>query len=191
MPDKTGGGGTLDSQNPPRSISSKDSKPFELAQSLEVAEHLYQEYAPNFVKLLTSLSDVVLFSAAIPYQGGVHHVNEQPPAYWAELFAKEGYVCIDCLRERIWEDDSISTWYRQNIMIFVHESKTDLFAFAPVEFPSYLVHYRAWEDHGKWLESLVRAHDRTPIRTGIKLLLKGTLMQLHLWDLAQKLRGKR
>ena len=51
------------------------SKPFALAQSFEVAKHLDQQYALKFVKLLTSCADIVLFSAAIPYQGGVCHIN--------------------------------------------------------------------------------------------------------------------
>lgn len=155
---------------------------------MEVAEHLYPEFAPNFVKLLTSLSNVVLFSAAIPYQGGVHHVNEQSPGYWADLFAKEGYVCIDCLREKIWEDESILWWYRQNIMIFVHESKANLFGFAPVVSPMYAAHFYIWEEKSKWIEAFLHAHEDKPIRTAMKLLLKGMLMQLHLWGLAQRLR---
>lgn len=56
-------------------------KPFDVAESLEVAEHFEAKYAQNFINLLTSLSDIIIFSAAIPLQGGTHHVNEQPPAY--------------------------------------------------------------------------------------------------------------
>lgn len=43
---------------------------FDLVQTMEVAEHLKPERADGFVDDLTKLSDVVLFSAAIPYQGG-------------------------------------------------------------------------------------------------------------------------
>jgi 2-polyprenyl-3-methyl-5-hydroxy-6-metoxy-1,4-benzoquinol methylase len=43
-----------------------DGAPFDLACSLEVAEHLPPEREAGFVKLLCSLSDVVVFAAAVP-----------------------------------------------------------------------------------------------------------------------------
>ena len=60
---------------------------FDLAVSLEVAEHLPPESADDFVTSLTRHAPIVLFSAAAPYQGGQNHVNEQWPAYWAARFA--------------------------------------------------------------------------------------------------------
>lgn len=75
---------------------------FDLALCLEVAEHLPTESAGTLVRSLVRLSPVVLFSAAIPFQGGTHHVNEQWPEYWARLFGKEDYVVIDCLRKDLW-----------------------------------------------------------------------------------------
>src|ERR671925_1539421 len=50
---------------------------FDAALSLEVAEHLPESSAVDFVESLASLSNVILFSAAIPGQMGEHHVNEQ------------------------------------------------------------------------------------------------------------------
>src|SRR3546814_3871891 len=50
---------------------------FDLAISLEVAEHLPAARAETFVQTLTSLSDFVLFSAAIPGQGGRNHRSEE------------------------------------------------------------------------------------------------------------------
>jgi SAM-dependent methyltransferase len=55
---------------------------FDLAQSLEVAEHLPPQSASVFVETLTTHAPLILFSAAVPGQGGEHHVNEQPPEYW-------------------------------------------------------------------------------------------------------------
>lgn len=54
---------------------------FDLAMTIEVAEHLTPVRADSFVEDLTRLSDVVLFSAAIPAQGGINHVNEQWQSY--------------------------------------------------------------------------------------------------------------
>jgi SAM-dependent methyltransferase len=95
---------------------------FSLAMSVEVAEHLPPTSAAPFVRSLCRLAPLVLFSAAVPSQGGVHHVNEQWPNYWADLFAAEGYVCVDCLRPRIWADSEVSWWYAQNILLYIDET---------------------------------------------------------------------
>jgi SAM-dependent methyltransferase len=95
---------------------------FDLAMSVEVAEHLDSEYAENFVDTLVALAPVVLFSAAIPDQPGEHHVNCQWPAYWAELFYQRGYVLFDHLRLKFWQNDKVSWWYAQNILLFVNQS---------------------------------------------------------------------
>jgi hypothetical protein len=91
---------------------------FDLAISLEVGEHLERDCARNFVQTLVKLSSVVVFSAAIPYQGGTHHVNEQWPDYWAELFDLQGYVAIDCIREKVWKDEAVDWFYAQNMFVF-------------------------------------------------------------------------
>ena len=65
---------------------------FDLAISVEVAEHLRRLAAETFVDSLVDLSDFVLFSAAIPHQGGKHHLNERWQDYWAGLFWARGYA---------------------------------------------------------------------------------------------------
>jgi SAM-dependent methyltransferase len=92
---------------------------FDLVLCLEVAEHLERVYAPGLIKSLVNLGPRVLFSAAIPYQGGTNHLNEQWPEYWSELFAVHGYRALDCLRHRIWRDDEVDWWYAQNLLLFV------------------------------------------------------------------------
>jgi hypothetical protein len=101
---------------------------FELAMSLEVAEHLDSRYARQFVHSVCKLAPIVLFSAAIPKQGGEHHVNEQWPMYWRDLFAEEGYVTLDPFRAGLLHDDSVDWWYRQNVFLMV---RTDLHAQDP------------------------------------------------------------
>jgi SAM-dependent methyltransferase len=98
------------------------SRSFDLAVSLEVAEHLPATAADSFVTYLTSLAPVVLFSAAIPGQGGVDHVNEQWPEYWASRFQRRGYMAIDCLRPVVWRNQKVQWWYAQNILLFAHSS---------------------------------------------------------------------
>lgn len=92
---------------------------FDLAISLETAEHLPVERAEDFVRGLTSLSDLVLFSAAVPYQGGTGHRNENYPEFWAILFRKHGYIPLDIIREAFWNDGMVCPWYRQNMLLFL------------------------------------------------------------------------
>lgn len=98
---------------------------FDLVVSLEVAEHLAAECADNFVESLTRLGPAVLFSAAIPYQGGACHVNEQWPSYWVKRFQGRGYEPVDCLRRRVWQDRRVEWWYAQNTLLYAERGYLD------------------------------------------------------------------
>ena len=91
---------------------------FDLAITLEVVEHLSEMRADSFIDDLCALSDLVLFSAAIPNQGGSHHINEQWQSYWAQRFKQRGYRVYDIVRWKIWSRSDIATWYRQNIIVY-------------------------------------------------------------------------
>ncbi len=97
---------------------------FDLVLCLEVAEHLPEEAAPAFVKKLTDGGDRIFFSAANLWQQGQHHVNAQWPVFWQALFNQNGFVCHDTLRWKIWEEEAIEPWYRQNL--FLAEKDTAL-----------------------------------------------------------------
>jgi SAM-dependent methyltransferase len=99
-------------------IASRGKDRFDLALCLEVAEHLPKHTASLLIERLTALSDLVLFSAAVPFQGGTNHVNEQWPEYWALLFKQRGYGCFDLLRQRFWMDPRVEWWYAQNLLVF-------------------------------------------------------------------------
>lgn len=112
---------------------------FDLAMSLEVAEHLSPERADSFVEDLTRLSDVILFGAAIPAQGGTGHVNEQWPSYWAQKFLRFGYVAVDCLRPKIWTNEAVEISRRQNT--FIYAKSTELY-----RYPELQAHYLKYRD---------------------------------------------
>ncbi|HWP58329.1 MAG TPA: methyltransferase domain-containing protein [Candidatus Acidoferrales bacterium] len=101
----------------------KAARTFDLAISLEVAEHLPAQSAGAFVGSLVGLAPAVLFSAAIPGQGGTHHVNEQWPEYWARLFEDCGYAVIDCIRREVWQNPRVLWWYAQNTLLFVQKDR--------------------------------------------------------------------
>jgi hypothetical protein len=101
----------------------RENRRYDVAMSVEVAEHLDPEHGASLVRSLTELSDVVLFSAAAPHQPGLHHVNCQWPAYWSGLFSQRGYVAIDAIRPQVWSDARVDWWYRQNLLLYVLESR--------------------------------------------------------------------
>lgn len=67
------------------------SRSFDVAVSMEVAEHLPESVADRYLDLLTRLSPVIVFTAATPGQGGTDHVNEQPHSYWIEKYRDRGF----------------------------------------------------------------------------------------------------
>jgi SAM-dependent methyltransferase len=101
---------------------------FDLAVSLEVAEHLPESQADQFVKSLTALAPVVLFSAAVPDQGGESHVNEQWPAYWADRFRAHGFAALDPFRRLLWQQSDVQWWYAQNMLLFVRQDQLSKYA---------------------------------------------------------------
>jgi len=96
---------------------------FTLAVSLEVGEHLPKYAAPILVKTLVDHADVVLFSAAVPGQGGESHINEQPLTFWSAEFARNGYVPLDVIRPRLVGKTEVAPWYRYNSMLYVAKEK--------------------------------------------------------------------
>lgn len=98
---------------------------FDLVVSLEVAEHLPAECAERFVDSLTRLGPLVLFSAAIPFQGGTHHVNEQWPDYWARYFHERNFVVLDPIRKQVWDNEQVDYFYAQNILMFARRELAD------------------------------------------------------------------
>lgn len=106
---------------------------FDLVISLEVAEHLPESSALEFVHSLTRHSDVIIFSAAIPYQEGQNHLNEQWPEYWQTIFNKFGYVAYDFIRDAFWDNEKVDIWYRQNIMLYAKPGLLQLHQFEPAK----------------------------------------------------------
>lgn len=103
-------------------------KRFGLVVCLEVAEHLAASVAETFVESLCYHSDIIVFSAAIPNQGGQNHLNEQWPEYWINIFKKKSYQCYDILRPLLWDNAQVEWWYKQNLLIF---SKVELDGYNP------------------------------------------------------------
>lgn len=100
------------------------SEKYDLALCLEVAEHLDKVHSSQLIQKLTSLSDNILFSAAIPGQTGENHVNEQPHRFWLDKFEERGYTVLDPFRKVFWNDSRVNWWYSQNLFLL---SKSPVF----------------------------------------------------------------
>ena len=93
----------------------------DLAISLEVAEHLPSKNGDHLVQQLVSVAPMVLFSAAIPGQGGTGHVNEQWQDHWRAKFNSFGYYPVDAIRPLVWGHHDVEIWYQQNIILYCKE----------------------------------------------------------------------
>jgi SAM-dependent methyltransferase len=94
---------------------------FDLVLCLEVAEHLEEKYADALIETITKHGDIILFSAAIPGQGGQNHLNEQWPQYWIEKFSDYGFFFHDVIRPLIWNNNRVDYWYKQNTFLISKE----------------------------------------------------------------------
>lgn len=109
-----------------RDVSSPfdEGRRFDLVQCLEVGEHLPKSASGTLIDNLTRHADRVLFSAAVPGQGGEHHVNEQSFEFWRLLFADRGFQPFDCLRTRF-AGQPLEPWYARNMLLYVAVEAVD------------------------------------------------------------------
>ncbi|SMD36479.1 Methyltransferase domain-containing protein [Reichenbachiella faecimaris] len=116
-------------------------KKYDLAISLEVGEHIEESCSDTFIDNLCNASDLILFSAAIPGQGGQMHINEQWPDYWINKFFQRGFEVDDSIKKVFWTNKKIHWWYRQNVLIFKRTTTSGL----STNLPTNLVHPELFE----------------------------------------------
>lgn len=130
-------------------------KRFDVVLCLEVAEHLSADSAPSLVKSLTNLGDIIIFSAAIPNQGGQNHINEQAPQYWENLFKTHGYSFYDIIRPLIWHNPNIDWWYKQNIFVVINDKKQLYIPPLSSKKIEYIIHPLAYDYRVHRLKNLI------------------------------------
>ena len=95
---------------------------FDLAYCFEVAEHLPPDLGDRLVAFLAASGREILFTAAPPRQGGTGHINEQPPEYWEERFARHGRQLnqrkSDDVREALAARALESHWLARNASVY-------------------------------------------------------------------------
>jgi hypothetical protein len=114
----------------------------------------------SFVTELCELAPFILFSAAVPGQGGVGHYNEQWSSYWAALFADNGYVVSTTLRAELWDNPGVEHWYRQNLMVAGRRGAklpAAWFGAKAQQPPLDAVHPEFWTDRLGWVKHLLES----------------------------------
>jgi len=162
---------------------------FDLVLCLEVAEHLPPASAFDLVRSLVGLGNIIVFSAAIPGQGGIQHLNEQWPAYWVDLFAKCGCEWKDLIRPTIWLNERILWYYRQNMLVFFrgnsgHASGVQKSIFAVDGKPLPVVHpamYRGLQLNSDPTNISIGATTRF-LGTAIRSAISRTIRRLNRFD---------
>lgn len=109
---------------------------YDLAICVEVIEHIDQNYEDIVIDNLCACSDTLLFSGALPFQGGTGHINERPFSYWLEKFNMRGYTMIQDIRWSIWDQSDIEIWYRNNIMFLMKTTTKN----KPTPYPVDIIH---------------------------------------------------
>lgn len=152
---------------------------FDLVMCLEVAEHLSEKAADTIVNTLVAHSDVVLFSAAIPGQGGQMHINEQWQSWWQHRFKTAGYLALDLIRPLIWQNSNVWPWYKQNILLYVKDTHP-LTKHYKVDKQLDLVHPEIYVSKLKLIQELEKLKEKTILKpslpVALKMLLKSILI---------------
>ncbi len=147
---------------------------YDLVLCLEVAEHLSEARAASLVNDLCKASDTVIFSAAVPGQGGQNHINEQWIDYWISKFEDNGFQFHDVLKSQWWENNNILWWYRQNMVVF---SKKSIEFSAEVERSrNYLSHVI----HPVLFTTITDFREKNAIKRHIRGLYKAILFRLKI-----------
>lgn len=92
----------------------------DLAFCLEVLEHIEAEEALVALDNLTKMARRIIFSAAIPGQGGHGHINCQPKEYWLKAFANRGFFYSPSETDNLIEymkSGYHMGWFTQNAMV--------------------------------------------------------------------------
>ena len=91
---------------------------FDMALCIEVGEHLTPVAGTCLVSWLCRHANIIVWSAAIPQQVGVNHINEQWPSYWQPLFNMHKFYVDLAIRDQFWNDPEVGICVRQNIMVY-------------------------------------------------------------------------
>lgn len=73
-------------------VLDRPKSPMTLGLCLEVLEHIEDSHWRPVLENITKLSDIIIFSAARPGQGGTGHINCRPKIDWIRRFSSLGWI---------------------------------------------------------------------------------------------------
>ncbi len=122
---------------------------FDLAMSLEVAEHCLPESSEPFVDSLSTLADTIVFGAAYTAQPGTEHINCRPHSFWCQKFIGQGYAVFDFFRPKFWGVLEVEPWYQQNTFVYCRPHSRAFSALVsagerPMENPAFVDAVHPW-----------------------------------------------
>jgi predicted TPR repeat methyltransferase len=94
---------------------------FDVAVSIEVAEHIEEEYVDIFIDNVCSFSDTIILTASPVDDGGVYHHNVKDKTYWKEKFLERNYyevVYVDFLCDLVESIPPRREYLYNNMIVF-------------------------------------------------------------------------
>lgn len=94
---------------------------YDLCFCLEVAEHIEEKFSRVLIENLTKVSRTVVFTAAVPGQTGISHINLKSPEWWVGKFQCYGFNLNEdltgVLKKRMEGLAGIQHYYIDNLMV--------------------------------------------------------------------------
>jgi hypothetical protein len=91
----------------------------DMAICVEVLEHLSEEAANRVFNSICSTAGIVIFSAAVPGQGGTGHINEKPKNYWVSRFVENDFLVFDTFAQNL-QHPQVPDYYRNNCFLAIN-----------------------------------------------------------------------
>lgn len=96
--------------------------PNTLGLCLEVLEHIEDTNWKTVLQNMTNVCDRIIFSAAVPNQGGLGHINCRPKIDWIKRFHELGWVVdLDATKHMLkyMESGYHMGWFANNAMVVI------------------------------------------------------------------------
>lgn len=91
---------------------------FDLVISLEVGEHIPEEFETIFIEnLVNHCNKYLVLSWGVPGQGGYGHVNCKTNEEIKDKICSYGFTCDTRLEDKL-RDNATATWFKNTIMVF-------------------------------------------------------------------------
>jgi len=112
----------------------KVDRKYDIALSIEVAEHINKKYTDIYLESMCNSSDLIIFTGATPNQGGKCHINEQSHEWWIQKFREHSFGLDEKMtgllkrkiKENIKAGKFTAFWLVPNIMVFRRERENNI-----------------------------------------------------------------